>query len=56
LKTGINGGDIDFIGPLINKKQQEHSLAMLEKQKVKELQFILVEKLGERIFCSSGID
>ena len=33
LKTGINGGDIDFIGPLINKKQQEHSLAMLEKAK-----------------------
>jgi succinate-semialdehyde dehydrogenase/glutarate-semialdehyde dehydrogenase len=33
LKTGINGGDIDFIGPLINKKQQEHSLVMLEKAK-----------------------
>ena len=33
MKTGINGGDIDFIGPLINKKQQEHSLAMLEKAK-----------------------
>lgn len=33
LKTGINGGDIDFLGPLINKKQQEHSLAMLEKAK-----------------------
>jgi succinate-semialdehyde dehydrogenase/glutarate-semialdehyde dehydrogenase len=33
LKTGINGGDIDFLGPLINKKQKEHSLAMLEKAK-----------------------
>ena len=33
LKTGINGGSIDFIGPLINKTQQNHSLAMLEKAK-----------------------
>lgn len=33
LKIGINGGEIDFIGPLINKKQQEHSLAMVEKAK-----------------------
>jgi acyl-CoA reductase-like NAD-dependent aldehyde dehydrogenase len=33
LKTGINGGDIDFVGPLINKTQQNHSLTMLEKAK-----------------------
>lgn len=33
LKTGVNGGEIDFVGPLINKKQQEHSLSMLEKAK-----------------------
>jgi acyl-CoA reductase-like NAD-dependent aldehyde dehydrogenase len=33
LKIGINGGEIDYLGPLINKKQQEHSLAMLEKAK-----------------------
>lgn len=33
LKIGINGGDIDYLGPLINKKQQEHSLALLEKAK-----------------------
>jgi acyl-CoA reductase-like NAD-dependent aldehyde dehydrogenase len=33
LKTGINGGDIDFVGPLINKTQQNHSLSMLEKAK-----------------------
>ncbi len=33
LKIGINGGDTDFLGPLINKTQQKHSLAMLEKAK-----------------------
>lgn len=31
LKLGVNGGEIDYIGPLINKTQQKHSLAMLEK-------------------------
>jgi acyl-CoA reductase-like NAD-dependent aldehyde dehydrogenase len=33
IKLGINGGNIDFLGPLINKRQQEHSLAMLAKAK-----------------------
>jgi len=31
LKIGINGGEIDFLGPLINKTQQKHALTMLEK-------------------------
>lgn len=33
IETGVNGGDVDFLGPLINKKQQEHSLTMLAKAK-----------------------
>jgi acyl-CoA reductase-like NAD-dependent aldehyde dehydrogenase len=33
LKTGVNGGAIDFVGPLINKTQQNHSLSILEKAK-----------------------
>jgi succinate-semialdehyde dehydrogenase/glutarate-semialdehyde dehydrogenase len=33
LKTGVNGDDIDFLGPLINRTQQNHVLSMLEKAK-----------------------
>lgn len=33
LKLGVNGGNVDFVGPLINKKQQEHSLKMIEEAK-----------------------
>ena len=33
LETGINGEGKDFLGPLINKTQQNHSLALLEKAK-----------------------
>ena len=33
LKTGINGSDIDFVWPLINKTLQTYSLVMLKKAK-----------------------
>jgi acyl-CoA reductase-like NAD-dependent aldehyde dehydrogenase len=33
IKTGVNGGTVDFLGPLINKTQQLHSLKMIEQAK-----------------------
>lgn len=33
LQTGINGGTIDYLGPLINKTQQKHALSIIEKAK-----------------------
>ncbi|TBR20357.1 MAG: aldehyde dehydrogenase family protein [Chitinophagaceae bacterium] len=33
IKTGVNGGAIDFLGPLINKKQQENSVQVINKAK-----------------------
>jgi succinate-semialdehyde dehydrogenase/glutarate-semialdehyde dehydrogenase len=33
LKTGTNGGTIDYLGPLINKTQQNHILNTIEKAK-----------------------
>jgi acyl-CoA reductase-like NAD-dependent aldehyde dehydrogenase len=33
LQNGINGGTIDYLGPLINKTQQLHAVSMIEKAK-----------------------
>ncbi len=33
IKIGVNGNEIDFVGPLINKKQQENALNILERAK-----------------------